>query len=226
MNILRFEKIPSTQDYAKENLSSFTEPTIIISKEQSSGRGRYERKFFSPIGGLYLSFVIKWEEPYLGIIAPLGITETISKIGIETKILWPNDIVFEGKKLGGVLIEKIDGKNIIGIGINCNNKIKDFDEKLRNKITTLFEISGKKIDIEKFGVEIIENIFFLSRETQFLKEEYERRMEGIGKKGIVRINSKEEIKGEIKGISEFGALLLKIGNKTSEIISAEKLILL
>jgi len=226
LNIIRFERINSTQDYAKEHISSFTEPTIIIAKEQTEGKGRYGRRFLSPEGGLYLSFVIELDFPSLNIVAPLGIAESLSRIGIETKILWPNDIIYKGKKIGGVIIERIDKKIIIGIGINCNNRIDDFDEYLRENITTIYEIKKEKIDIEELGISIVEQILYLMKDYEFLKDLYERRMEGIGKKVKIIKDDGEEIKGIIKGINENGELILRNNdNKSIVVISAKKLIL-
>ncbi len=224
MKILRFDRLGSTQDYAKKYIGLYPTPFVILAEMQDDGKGRYGRRFISPKGGLYFTLVIDWENPLISMIVPLSIVEAIDEVGIRTEILWPNDIIYKNKKLGGILIEKIGEKSLIGIGINCNNKIVDFPEWLRDIITTIYEIKGEMIDIERLCVSIIEKIITFPRYID-VRELYIKRMKGKGEIVKIKIDEKEVVEGKIKGIGKTGGLLIERGGKVLEIKSAEKLFL-
>ena len=99
---------------------------IIVAEEQTSGRGRYGKKWFSPSGGLYCSWVMKAEERFpffLSEVVALSLVETMRFFRIICNIRFPNDIISQGKKLAGILIERKEDFYNVGIGINVNNKV-------------------------------------------------------------------------------------------------------
>jgi len=166
--IYYFKKLASTNDKAKE----FNENSIVISETQSKGRGRFNRKWDSGIGGLWMSIVLKPKiknPKKMTFIAAVAVQKSIKKnFKIDTKIKWPNDILFDGKKLCGILTEAIFKNNniekmIIGIGLNVNNKLP---LKLRNKAISLNNIVNKKIDIKKIANSILNEL-----STQYKKYE-------------------------------------------------------
>lgn len=222
MNIIRFQKINSTQEYSKVNIGSIATPAIIIAKEQEDGKGRHGRKFFSPKGGLYFTLIIDWNTPYLSMIVPLSIVEKLDEIGIYTEILWPNDIIYNNKKIAGILIERIGEKSIIGVGVNCNNKISDFPKEIKNSVTTIYEIKKQNIDTEELCVSIIERILTISSYGD-IKSMFQRRMKGKGEKAKIKMDDGTTSEGTIQGISDTGGLLIKKEGKIIEIKSAEKL---
>ncbi len=225
MNIIRFQKINSTQEYAKLHINSIVSPAIIIAKEQENGKGRHGRRFYSPEGGLYFTFVIEWNNPYLSMLVPLSIVESLNEIGIHTEILWPNDILFNGKKIAGILIENIGEKNLIGIGVNCNNRISDFPEDIRNTLTTIYEIKKENINTEELCVSIIEKLFTISNYGD-IKNMFLKRMKGKGENAMIKMDDGTTIEGQIEGISDTGGLLIKKDGKISEIKSIEKLLII
>ncbi|MCL2538205.1 MAG: biotin--[acetyl-CoA-carboxylase] ligase [Alphaproteobacteria bacterium] len=87
---------------------------------QSDGRGRYRRKWISHHGNLYASFIYDapHRDPRLAYSVAVAIAETLLKFGIAPQIKWPNDILVNGKKISGTLIEYAKDFVIIGIGIN------------------------------------------------------------------------------------------------------------
>lgn len=225
MNIIRFQKINSTQEYAKLNINSIVPPAIIIAKEQENGKGRHGRRFYSPEGGLYFTFIIEWNNPYLSMLVPLSITEALDEIGIYTEILWPNDILFNGKKIAGILIENIGEKNLIGIGINCNNRISDFPEGIKDSLTTIYEIKKENINTEELCVLIVEKLLTISNYGD-IKNMFLKRMKGKGENAKIKMDDGTIIEGQIQGISDTGGLIIKKNGKTTEIKSIEKLIII
>ncbi|MCQ2562138.1 MAG: biotin--[acetyl-CoA-carboxylase] ligase [Alphaproteobacteria bacterium] len=130
--LISFDKISSTQDIAKDLIAKnkVSDKTIITAKAQSNGHGRYNRKWISHHGNLYASFIYKQPEPQptLSYAIAIAVAETLLKYNMNPKIKWPNDILIDGKKISGILIEYFNNFVIIGIGINIqtNPTIKEY----------------------------------------------------------------------------------------------------
>lgn len=132
-----FRKLTSTNEKAKE----FDVGHVVIADSQTKGKGRFRRKWFSGEGGIYMSLTVKATKlKYLTFIAAISVYEAINIPGIKVK--WPNDLIYEKRKLCGILTEIIKDKAIIGIGVNVNNKLPRY---LKNKAITLKQL-GKDID--------------------------------------------------------------------------------
>jgi len=124
-----FDKIPSTQTYAHELIAKGNgdgvsiDRTIILAAAQSAGRGRYRRTWISHHGNLYASFIYKAEnrDPRLSYCVAVAVAETLLSFGIQPQIKWPNDILVDGRKICGVLIEYSKNFVIVGIGINIKS---------------------------------------------------------------------------------------------------------
>lgn len=152
-----FKKLDSTSTKAKE----FSENSVVISEIQTKGKGRFSRKWSSGIGGLWMSIVLKptiKNPKKITFIAAISIQKTIKKLfKLDTKIKWPNDVLFNGKKLCGILTEtifkndKIE-KMVVGIGLNLNNKLPQI---LRSKAISLNEILNKNVNVKRTAIEIL-----------------------------------------------------------------------
>ncbi|MDD3726655.1 MAG: biotin--[acetyl-CoA-carboxylase] ligase [Candidatus Ratteibacteria bacterium] len=119
--------VTSTMDVAEDFLRN-GKTGIVVAEQQERGRGRYGKKWFSPAGGLYLSWILKEEKVFLFLseILTLSIIKTLQHFGIGCRIKLPNDIIVDsGKKIAGILIVKKDTYYIAGIGININNPVED-----------------------------------------------------------------------------------------------------
>lgn len=146
----------STNDKAKE-METEEKEYIIYTDNQTNGRGQYDRKWISD-KGLTFSIVVKKENPEYSTIVPNAIVKYLKENNIETQIKYPNDIYYNGKKLGGILVENIYKENrydktIIGIGLNIN-EIEDIINKVENSIC--IHMDKEKVEIMK---EIYYNIF-------------------------------------------------------------------
>lgn len=120
--LLSFDKIPSTQDLAHDLVLSGRggDCTVVWAMAQSAGRGRYRRRWVSHHGNLYASFIYDCPErdARLAYAVAVAICETIASFGVRPTIKWPNDILIDGKKVSGTLIEYSGRFVIVGIGIN------------------------------------------------------------------------------------------------------------
>lgn len=124
-----FEQVGSTNDEARKALSEgIIAPAVFVAREQTQGRGRLGRHWNSSLGGLYVSILVTdrveiAQASSLSLVAGLCVAEVLSEQGIEAHVKWPNDVIVDGRKIAGILIEMtsdVDGVNslVIGIGLN------------------------------------------------------------------------------------------------------------
>lgn len=117
-DIHRYDTVDSTQEIAKKLVENGAlEHTAVVAYEQKRGRGRLERSWISPAGGLYISLVLK-EHDLLPVLVAVAVAKALRNMGIQATIKWPNDILVSGKKIAGILIELDLGYGIVGIGLN------------------------------------------------------------------------------------------------------------
>jgi len=149
LEVIRLDRCDSTNNHLKNNYRRYKErlPILVTSSLQEAGRGRDQRTWVSPPGlGLYtsVSFAPKTHENLflLALIAAVGVIETLETLtGVSLSLKWPNDILYDGRKLAGILIENsIFGDEVfcvVGMGINLNHAPEDFPPELRNRAVSL-----------------------------------------------------------------------------------------
>ena len=133
MKFLKFNEIDSTNNYMKENVSSFENYDIVSAKVQTAGRGRRGNSWLSPEGMALFSFLLRPERslsmveatklPFIAGISTLNALKKIKDGAYSFK--WTNDVFFNSKKLCGILIERVKDDFVVGIGINVANKIPE-----------------------------------------------------------------------------------------------------
>ncbi|HRK36166.1 MAG TPA: biotin--[acetyl-CoA-carboxylase] ligase [Candidatus Hydrogenedentes bacterium] len=141
--VLVYESIGSTSDCA---LRLGGEGTVIVADSQTAGRGRHGRTWHSEPGkGLWFS--VAFEQPIEGLAfaAPLAVRDAIAPFARAT-IKWPNDVLLDGKKFCGVLIETRKGRTALGIGINVHHAETDFPEPLHGRATSIEAATGAQCD--------------------------------------------------------------------------------
>jgi BirA family biotin operon repressor/biotin-[acetyl-CoA-carboxylase] ligase len=135
--------------------------TVVVADEQTHGRGTKGRTWHSPAGlGLYASFILRWDETggagpafsLLPLAAGLASAEALfDSAGVEVRLKWPNDLVHDRKKLGGILTEALfragaPGHAVVGVGINVNHEAGDFPAELCEIATSIRLVSGRPAD--------------------------------------------------------------------------------
>jgi len=143
------EELDSTNLYLR-NRENLQPGTIVLADRQTHGHGTGSRRWYSPKGGLWFSFSLgslsarSTQELYVEI---LNLVQGILRgRGVETSISRPNDLIVEGKKIAGLLIEESAGRFIVGLGINVNNEASSLPEVVKENSTTMKEVTGKQID--------------------------------------------------------------------------------
>lgn len=167
-NIIYYKETDSTNDTAKKFLNKegqMKNDFLILSDYQTKGRGKGNSSFLSPAGvGIYMSLVLlepKYDFKLISMITALAICKSIKYfVNADVKIKWPNDILINGKKACGILIEgSVRQKEvnvsyaIIGIGININND--RFDSQIEGIATSLKKESGNYADRNAVIIKIL-----------------------------------------------------------------------
>lgn len=153
-------RLPSTSDEARRRAEEGApHGTVVVADGQSAGRGRHGRAWHSPRGvNLHLSIVLRAEQgpplaaaPALGLAAAVGIAEALRGfVGRPPVVKWPNDLLYDGRKLAGILLETSSGGPgapapvILGVGINVNQA--EFPDELRDRATSLRCQRGDRAD--------------------------------------------------------------------------------
>ncbi len=165
-----FDLIDSTNSYLKrEAVNGAPNGLVAVANEQTAGRGRSGRQFFSAADcGIYLSVLLRPHcEPQktmtLTAHAAVAVCEAISRAcGVETEIKWTNDVILNGRKLCGILTEiTLEGETglvdsvVIGIGVNVNYRPDDFPEELRTVAGSIFSETGVRADRARLAAELI-----------------------------------------------------------------------
>ena len=151
--------------------------TIVVAEEQTNGKGRRDRNYYSPRGkGIWFSIVLHpkilpKDAPKLTLMTAVAVAEAMNRFNIKPEIKWPNDILFDGRKLVGILTEMTGemGKIyyiVVGIGINVNIARKDFPEEIRDTAASLSEITGEEIPRVKIFRAVLEELDKLYREIK------------------------------------------------------------
>ncbi len=232
LEIIHMEACASTNSYIKEHFNRLRDclPVLVTTDLQTGGRGRDRRTWVSPRGkGLYSSFGFKMDNPgnlpFLPLAAGLSVIEIVKKkVGISAGLKWPNDIIYEGKKLAGILIENVIFDSsvfcVVGMGLNLNHGTEDFPGELTGKATSLHLAAGGNYRAEDFNPGLASLLFdWIDRlggtESERTADDIVRLANGHSaflKGREIRFHHGGEIvTGIFKGINRDGGLILKSG---------------
>jgi BirA family transcriptional regulator, biotin operon repressor / biotin---[acetyl-CoA-carboxylase] ligase len=171
--ILLYAGVPSTNLVLRGLATSgAVEGTVVLAEEQAQGRGRHGRSWFSPPGlNLYVSVLFRpgidlREVPRFSLIASLALTEAIWAEGLPAAIKWPNDVLVDGRKVAGTLVETLDLAGtppyvILGVGVNMNVDDEALRIALRGEArdaTSLREVAGHEIDRNLFAAALLNRL--------------------------------------------------------------------
>ncbi|MDR2520269.1 MAG: biotin--[acetyl-CoA-carboxylase] ligase [Eubacteriaceae bacterium] len=197
--------------------------SVLAARQQTSGRGRGTHTFYSPKGGLYFSFALfnatSANESLLTIVACVSVYEAVLHCcGIDCAIKWVNDIYVEGKKVCGILSEKIEGGFVIGIGLNVYRCGGGYPPEAG----VLSDYVQSDLDINLLFAQILNrlehNLFSAAKEE--VLNIYKSRSMLIGKR-IVFSFSGENQEGVAIGINANGELLVQTNFETIALLSGE-----
>ena len=218
--VIYYPTLTSTMEVAKrEARQGAAEGTVVIAGEQTAGRGRKNRAWLSPRGSIALSIILYPSVvylPYLIMLASLAVVHSIEAVtGLQPQVKWPNDVLVNGKKVCGILVENRVRRNIvdyaiIGIGVNVNLRLSRFPEILPTA-TSLSDELGRDISqldlIRRLLVEI-ERLYLALPAGESIYQEWRHSLVTLGKKVQVR-SGKTIYEGIAESIDRDGSLLLR-----------------
>lgn len=220
-----FSEISSTNDYLLNHAHELEQGSICLAERQSAGRGRRGRAWYSPKSqNLYFSLLWRYDTDEvadlsaLSLVVSLIIAETLQAQGVAAvQIKWPNDIYYQGKKMGGILIEiKAEQGGValvIGIGLNLA-MANDSNQHITQPWA---DLSAYQFDRNKLASELAYQLqknlkiyplvgfsYYLERWQSF---------DIFAQKAVKLVTETHEIYGISQGINEKGELLLRQGNQ-------------
>ncbi|PLR66789.1 MULTISPECIES: biotin--[acetyl-CoA-carboxylase] ligase [Bacillaceae] len=233
------EVVPSTQKIAHSLAGNGAEEgTIVVADQQTSGRGRLARVWYSPKQtGIWMSLILRPKipinkTPQLTLLTAVALIQSIEEVtGLTPEIKWPNDILINGKKIVGILTElqaEADQVHsvIIGIGMNVNHALDQFPEELQSVATSIAIETGKPSDRAEVIQAILKNFeklytSYLIHGFKPVKLLWESYAISLNKNLIAR-TLHGAIRGRAAGIDDEGVLLLETAEgKIEKIYSAD-----
>jgi BirA family biotin operon repressor/biotin-[acetyl-CoA-carboxylase] ligase len=220
--VIRLRRVTSTQVWVRTWAQmGAREGLVLIAREQTAGRGRLDRSWQSPPGGLYLSLLLRPPIPLaranqLTMLVSLAAIDACRQVaGLQANPKWPNDLLLGRKKLAGVLTElENDGHRlryaIIGLGLNVNN---DFSgSELADTATSLRMAAGQDIDVDSVADAFLAALG--RRYTDFLAgisphHAWARNLEPLGRRVRVERTGRPPLRGIAESVSPEGALLVR-----------------
>lgn len=232
-------ELGSTNARARELAQSGApDGTLVIAESQTAGRGRLSRSWTSPAGvGVYMSLIMRPHVPLqeLALITPavaLGVCRGLGALcECDTRIKWPNDIVCEGRKLVGILLDAqaSTGRDsvdwiVAGVGINVHQRMEDFSDDVRRSASSLDIVAGRRVtraDAVRCVLREIERAVGMvtdGRQDELMSE-YAAMSATLGKRVRV-IGSGQEYEADALYLKDDGALVVRTDDGKTQPIYA------
>ncbi|MCX5753974.1 MAG: biotin--[acetyl-CoA-carboxylase] ligase [Candidatus Krumholzibacteria bacterium] len=230
--IILYDSIESTNAAAMAAAAEGADGgTLFVAGEQTSGKGRKGRAWFSVKGrSLVFSLLLRPAGRTEGLTAllALAVVSALDEFLKGSAIKWPNDIFLNGKKLGGILAESRDDSAVIGLGLDVNEESGDFSPGIAGEAVSMRIACGRVFDRGIVLCRILEAFEGLHdgfQEEGFapFREEMERRLLFIGKRVIIESGG-DSFEGKMIGITNEGRLRLDM-NGTERVFSSGDLTL-
>lgn len=212
--------VPSTMLLARQEIpAGASNGTAIIALEQTSGTGRLGRSWISPAGSISMSVILYPPAialPFMPMISTLAVACAVELVGgLKAEIKWPNDVLINGKKICGIMIESgITGNlvnyAVIGIGLNVNMRMEECPE-IASIATSLSDQAGKEISMVLVARTILEQLekwyaAVLAGEPVF--HTWRDRLVTLGKQVTVKAGN-AEYSGTAESVDADGSLMIR-----------------
>ena len=228
-----FPRLRSTNDHAAElrRRGELFAPAVVLTGHQTAGRGRGAHAWWSGRGCVTVTFVFAIDEkvsPHqLPLVAGLAVRNAAAELsgdgGVQLK--WPNDVVYGGKKLAGLLCERAHKADLVGLGLNVNLDRNDLPPPLRGQAVSLSEIAGAPVDLTLALSTVARHLYRLTSrrgEQPFadVLREYDANHALVGRDvTVVDGADTPALTGRCEGLDEMGRLLLRSRGVLRRVIS-------
>ena len=235
-HITRFGTVSSTNDIA----ATLSEGAVVVAEEQTAGRGRRGRQWFSPRGtGLYVSVVVMPSRSIdparasalLTLAAGVGIAEGIGEAaGLRVELKWPNDLYVGRRKLGGILAEAATTgvaveRVVVGFGINIGSAA--YPPDVADRATSIErELDGLEVDPERVLQGALASLArryddLLAGRFDGILDAWRARAPAAAGARVTWTGAAGPVDGVTAGIDAAGALLIQTGGRTERIVAGE-----
>ncbi|MEK6976906.1 MAG: biotin--[acetyl-CoA-carboxylase] ligase, partial [Candidatus Hydrothermarchaeota archaeon] len=220
--VLCLEEVGSTNDLAKIRAAEgAAEGLVVMAAVQREGRGRLGRTWRSPVGGVWLSVLLRprlapERAPILALSAGVAVARSLKGLyGLDTRLKWPNDVLIGGRKIAGILTEmgaelgRLDYV-VVGVGVNADFGLEALPADLRKRATTLREEVGGRVSRLALVRRLLEELegTYGKALDQGLLEEYKALSATLGK--MVRVVTGEAtLEGKAVDVDRDGALIIE-----------------
>lgn len=228
---IRLDAVDSTSSLARRLLAEggvSAPPLLIRADRQTAGRGRGDHAWWSDPGGLTFTLVLdpsahglrRDHEPRLALAAALALLEAIGPLpsGTEAGVRWPNDVEADGRKVAGLLPERVETANgprlLLGIGVNVRGDLAGAPEPIRAMAATVEQLRGGPADpdpllagfLDAFAA-VLER---LAADDPALAAEWDRRDLLRGRPVVIDLGGGRLVRGTGRGIGPTGGLLVQV----------------
>jgi len=231
-DIRRFEKLDSTNEEASR-LAAKGEcgPLWIVVQSQSAGRGRRGRDWISHPGNLFASHLIEIDVPpencgQLSFVAALALGDLVAGYALGAKITlkWPNDILLNGRKVAGILLEVAPAGTGSRVIVGCGVNLAHFPDGTEYPATSIAEFAEKTPNPEDALPRLVAcwdawDEIWRRRGFEAIRSAWLTRAEGLGKNITVRLGE-SEVEGVFENLTDDGTLLLRIKTGGLERVAA------
>ena len=234
VHLIEYDSVDSTNRVATDlGYEGIKVWTVVHALEQTAGRGRHRNEWFSPRGNLFISAVLKptvkfekWSE--LSFVISLAVADTVDFLihNSPATLKWPNDVLVNGKKIAGILLESAQDKKkenylVVGVGIN----VASGPAGARYGATWIDELALEKKSVETVLPILINALvdWYDVWETlgfEEIRNHWLKRAHGLGQRVNLTDRASQLLEGIYRGISADGRMILKKNDDTEEIISS------
>ena len=231
--VIYYPSLTSTMAVARrEAEQGAAEGTVVIADEQTAGKGRLKRVWLSPRGNIALSVILYPSLSYLPsliMLASLAVVHSIeAATGLKSQIKWPNDVLINGRKVCGILIESdVQGKTvnytIIGIGINVNLRLADFPDILPITTGLSDELKGNvsRLSVIRCLLVEIERLYLALSSGGSIYQEWRDSLVTLGREVSIK-SGENSYKGIAESVASDGSLLLRhLDGSLTKIVAGE-----
>ena len=217
--IVELHSVGSTNTVA---LDSGRPGLLVVASEQTAGRGRKGRTWFSPAGtNLYMTLTVDTNDPRLPLVAGVAVREALSVLMVKSALLevkWPNDLIVHGRKLCGILCESRGGITAVGIGVNVNQLAWPPD--LADSATSLALILGREVqrqEVLRLVLTEVEKWLFI-----FARQGFEPVRRNYLEHGLLKsdaLTTEEGVPCSVGDMNSDGHLLINAAGTLKELVS-------
>jgi BirA family biotin operon repressor/biotin-[acetyl-CoA-carboxylase] ligase len=218
------ETVSTNADVAVAARGGEPEGLVLVAEQQTGGRGRLDRQWESPPrAGLTFSVLLRpalesAQLSLLPLIAGLAVAEAVATVGkVDAVLKWPNDVLVDGRKLGGLLVEIAGGAAVVGIGLNVSTRA----EELPVETATSLFLAGGATDREPLLKEVLRALarrytaWRWSGDPASVLPAYRNRCETIGAEVELELPGGDVVRGTATDVDDTGRLVV-VDDNTGE----------